>query len=47
MLPHAYFNRGSEHAVLLVTTYLDESLLPQEYTYAPAPSGLLHESLAT
>ena len=36
VLPHAYFNRGSEHAVLLVTTYLQESLLPEEVTYAPA-----------
>jgi hypothetical protein len=34
VLPHAYFNRGAEHAVLLVTTYLDEALLPEEFTYA-------------
>jgi hypothetical protein len=33
MLPHAYFNRGPAHAVLLVTTYLQEALLPQEMTY--------------
>jgi hypothetical protein len=33
VLPHAYFNRGSEHAVLLVTTYLQENLLPVEMTY--------------
>lgn len=33
VLPHAYFNRGSEHAVLLVTTYLEEALLPEEFTY--------------
>jgi hypothetical protein len=33
VLPHAYFNRGPEHAVLLVTTYLEEDLLPQEYSY--------------
>jgi len=33
MLPHAYFNRGSEHAVLLVTTYLSEALLPREVSY--------------
>ena len=33
VLPHAYFNRGSEHAVLLVTTYLQENLLPAEVTY--------------
>jgi len=35
VLPHAYFNRGAEHAVLLVTTYLQEDLLPAEATYAP------------
>jgi len=35
VLPHAYFNRGSEHAVLLVTTYLDEALLPAEVDYSP------------
>lgn len=33
VLPHAYFNRGREHAVLLVTTYLQEDLLPQDYVY--------------
>lgn len=33
VLPHAYFNRGPEHAVLLVTTYLDEALLPAEFDY--------------
>ena len=33
VLPHAYFNRGTEHAVLLVTTYLEEALLPEEFTY--------------
>jgi hypothetical protein len=27
-LPHAYFNRGSGHAALLVTTYLVEELVP-------------------
>lgn len=31
VLPHAYFNQGPEHAVLLVTTYLVESLLPAEF----------------
>ena len=36
VLPHAYFNRGSEHAVLLVTTYLEEALLPEEFTYVAA-----------
>ena len=36
VLPHAYFNRGPEHAVLLVTTYLCEDLLPMEFSYAPA-----------
>jgi hypothetical protein len=34
VLPHAYLNRGPEHAVLLVTTYLEEGLLPDEYAYA-------------
>lgn len=34
VLPHAYFNRGQDHAVLLVTTYLEEALLPVEFTYA-------------
>ena len=34
VLPHAYFNRGDQHAVLLVTTYLEEALLPEEFTYA-------------
>jgi hypothetical protein len=34
VLPHAYFNRGSDHAVLLVTTYLVEALLPEELSYA-------------
>jgi hypothetical protein len=34
VLPHAYFNRGAEHAVLLVTTYLEEALLPRDYDYA-------------
>lgn len=33
VLPHAYFNRGTQHAVLLVTTYLEEALLPEEFTY--------------
>jgi len=33
VLPHAYFNRGSGHAVLLVTTWLMESLLPAEASY--------------
>ena len=36
VVPHAYFNRGREHAVLLVTTYLDESLLPPDYWLADA-----------
>jgi len=36
VLPHAYFNRGTQHAVLLVTTYLEEALLPEEFTYAAA-----------
>ena len=36
VVPHAYFNRGKEHAVLLVTTYLDEALLPMQYTYSDA-----------
>jgi hypothetical protein len=40
VLPHAYFNRGSQHAVLLVTTYLDEALLPAEFEYrVPALAG--------
>lgn len=34
VLPHAYTNLGSEHAVLLVTTYLAESALPSELSYA-------------
>jgi hypothetical protein len=34
VLPHAYENRGGEHAVLLVTTYLEEALLPRDYDYA-------------
>lgn len=34
VLPHAYFNRGPDHAVLLVTTYLDEQWLPDELSYA-------------
>lgn len=33
VLPHAYFNRGAEHAVLLVTTYLEEARLPPEFSY--------------
>jgi len=33
ILPHAYFNRGPAHAVLLITTYLQEDLLPAEMTY--------------
>jgi hypothetical protein len=37
VLPHAYFNRGSEHAVLLVTTYLVEDLLPEEFDYSNPP----------
>ncbi|MCJ0764504.1 hypothetical protein [Variovorax terrae] len=41
VLPHAYFNRGAEHAVLLVTTYLEEELLPQEVTYSSVESGLV------
>jgi len=36
VLPHAYFNKGTEHTVLLVTTYLQEDLLPAEATYAGA-----------
>ena len=47
VLPHAYFNRGKEHAVLLVTTYLDESLLPQEYAYAAAPASPAHAGAVT
>lgn len=39
VLPHAYFNRGSEHAVLLVTTYLEEALLPEEFTYAASAAA--------
>jgi hypothetical protein len=38
VLPHAYFNCGPEHAVLLVTTYLEEALLPLEYEYAAPPA---------
>lgn len=34
VLPHAYDNRGDEHAVLLVTTYLEEALLPRDFDYA-------------
>jgi hypothetical protein len=34
VLPHAYTNLGREHAVLLVTTYLEEALLPRDYDYA-------------
>jgi hypothetical protein len=34
VLPHAYFNRGEQHAVLLVTTYLVDELMPEEMTYA-------------
>lgn len=34
VLPHAYTNRGPGHAVLLVTTYLEEALLPRDYDYA-------------
>lgn len=33
VLPHAYFNRGAQHAVLLVTTYLEEALLPRDFAY--------------
>ncbi|TFY97059.1 hypothetical protein [Ramlibacter humi] len=36
VLPHAYFNRGSGHAVLLVTTYLEEALLPAQFDYRAA-----------
>jgi hypothetical protein len=36
VLPHAYFNRGDGHAVLLVTTYLEEALLPAEFDYRAA-----------
>lgn len=36
VVPHAFFNRGKAHAVLLVTTYLDEALLPMQYTYSDA-----------
>ncbi|WP_420998326.1 hypothetical protein ACKI2N_031925 [Cupriavidus sp. 30B13] len=39
ILPHAYFNRGKEHAVLLVTTYLEEKLLPREYQYSQMPEA--------
>lgn len=39
VLPHAYFNRGREHAVLLVTTYLEEAWLPEEVTYGAAPAA--------
>lgn len=39
VLPHAYFNRGTEHAVLLVTTYLQEDLIPAEVTYRPSPAA--------
>jgi hypothetical protein len=38
VLPHAYFNRGDAHAVLLVTTYLEEALLPEEFTYTADPA---------
>ena len=34
VLPHAYLNGGPGHAVLLVTTYLDEALLPREHSYS-------------
>jgi hypothetical protein len=34
VLPHAYTNGGRGHAVLLVTTYLQEALLPRDYSYA-------------
>lgn len=40
VLPHAYFNRGREHAVLLVTTYLEEARLPQEFSYREPVSEL-------
>jgi hypothetical protein len=33
VVPHAYFNRGTEHAVMLVTTYLSEACLPKEVGY--------------
>lgn len=36
VLPHAYFNRGDGDAVLLVTTYLQEDLIPAEITYESA-----------
>lgn len=39
VLPHAYFNRGREHAVLLVTTYLEEALLPEEFSYVGAAAA--------
>jgi hypothetical protein len=28
VLPHACFNRGTQHAVLLVTTYLEKARRP-------------------
>jgi hypothetical protein len=36
VLPHAYFNRGAQHAVLLVTTFLEEALLPRDFAYEGA-----------
>lgn len=34
VLPHAYFNRGNNDALLLVTTYLVDELIPEEITYS-------------
>ena len=34
VLPHSYVNKGEHDAVLLVTTYLVEELLPEEFSYA-------------
>lgn len=44
VLPHAYFNRGPAHAVLLVTTYLEEQWLPQELSYAAVKTGVAEEA---
>lgn len=46
VLPHAYFNRGPDAAVLLVTTYLEEALLPREFTYGAASKPAWSEFLA-
>ena len=45
VLPHAYFNHGPEHAVLLVTTYLVESLLPDQFLEQLAPLPTCASSL--